>query len=271
MRRSLHPQSGLRNATVRSLVVSAADLLIAAGVALLAGVINSIAGGGSLILFPTLVALGLPVKDANVTNSVAQWPGYVGGMFGFREELTGQRSRIIRFGVVAVLGGLAGSIVLLTTPNKAFQVVVPILVLLASLLLAVQPLITRRVRREGEDGRRTDPWWLYAVLFLAAAYGGYFGGALGVILVGVLGSALHRLKLANALKTVLSTVTATVTVVIFGLFGPVHWLLVAVAAPASLVGGFLGARVATRIPTTPLRIFIVVFGVAVSIYLFLGI
>jgi uncharacterized membrane protein YfcA len=269
MRGSLHPRGALRNATVRSLIVSPVDLLIAAGVALLAGVINSIAGGGSLILFPTLVALGLPVKDANVTNSVAQWPGYVGGMFGFREELTGQRGRIIRFSVVAVLGGLAGSIVLLTTPNKAFQVVVPILVLLASLLLAVQPLITRRVRREGEDGRRNDPAWLYAVLFLAAAYGGYFGGALGVILVGVLGTALHRLKLANALKTVLSSVTATVTVVVFGFFGPVHWLVVAVAAPASLAGGFLGARVATRIPTTPLRIFIVVFGVAVSIYLFI--
>jgi uncharacterized membrane protein YfcA len=89
-----------------------------------------------------------------------------------------------------------------------------------------------------------------------------------VILVGVLGVALHRLKLANALKSALSAVTATVTVVIFGLFGPVYWGVVAVAAPASLIGGFLGARIATRIPTTPLRIFIVVFGIVVSIYLF---
>jgi uncharacterized membrane protein YfcA len=250
-------------------LVSAADLLVAAGVAFVAGVINSIAGGGSLILFPTLVALGLPTVAANVTNSVAQWPGYIGGIFGFREELTGQRGRILRFSVVAALGGLAGSVVLLTTPAKAFSFVVPILVLLASLLLAVQPLLTRRLRRDEAGGRTRDPAWVYVALFLAAAYGGYFGGALGVILVAVLGTALHRLKLANALKSVLSAVTASVTVVVFGLFGPVHWLVVAVAAPASLVGGFAGARVATRIPTTPLRVFIVVFGIAVSVYLFL--
>jgi uncharacterized membrane protein YfcA len=249
--------------------VSAVDLLITAGVAFLAGGINSIAGGGSLILFPTLVALGLPTVDANVTNSVAQWPGYLGGIFGFRGELGGQRPRIARFSVVAVLGGLVGSVLLLTTPSKAFDVVVPVLVLLASLLLAVQPLLTRRLRMADDAGGRPDPVWLYVALFLATVYGGYFGGALGVILVGVLGLALHRLKLANALKSVLSAVTATVTVVVFGLFGPVHWLVVAVAAPASLLGGFLGAKVATRIPATPLRVLIVLFGVAVSIYLFL--
>jgi uncharacterized membrane protein YfcA len=251
--------------------VSPADLLIAAGVAMAAGVINSIAGGGSLILFPTLVALGLGTVAANVTNSVAQWPGYLGGVAGFRAEYAGQRSRLLRFGLVAVLGGTAGSVLLLTTPSEAFDVVVPVLVLLASLLLAVQPILTARLRRE-EDGRpHRDPAWLYLALFFATLYGGYFGGALGVILVGVLGVALHRLKLANALKSALSAVSATVTLVVFGLFGPIHWGVVAVAAPASLVGGFLGARIATRIPTTPLRIFIVVFGVAVSVYLFLRI
>ena len=112
-----------------------------------AGVINSIAGGGSLILFPTLVALGLGTVAANVTNSVAQWPGYLGGVAGFRDEYGGQRGRLIRFGVVAVLGGTAGSVLLLTTPSEAFDVVVPVLVLLASLLLAVQPLLTRRLQR----------------------------------------------------------------------------------------------------------------------------
>ena len=249
--------------------MSALDLAIAAGVAFLAGGINSIAGGGSLILFPTLVALGLPTVDANVTNSVAQWPGYLGGVAGFRAEYVGQRSRLIRFGAVAVLGGTAGCVLLLTTPTAAFDVVVPILVLLASLLLAVQPFVTKRLRKAEEIGRTRDPVWVYVALFFATVYGGYFGGALGVILVGVLGLALHRLKLANALKSALSAITATVTLVIFGIFGPVHWVIVAVAAPASLLGGFLGARIATRIPTTPLRLLIVVFGVAVSIYLFL--
>jgi uncharacterized membrane protein YfcA len=248
--------------------VSTVDLLVAAGVALLAGGINSVAGGGSLILFPTLVALGLGTVAANVTNSVAQWPGYLGGVAGFRKQYVGQRPRLIRFGIVAVLGGTAGSALLLTTPSEAFDVVVPVLVLLASLLLAVQPLLTRNLQRTGDDGSRPDPVWLYLALFLATVYGGYFGGALGVILVGVLGVALHDLKLSNALKSVLAAVTATVSLLIFALFGPVDWLVVAVAAPASLVGGFLGARVATRIPATPLRILIVTFGVAVAIYLF---
>ncbi|TFV66002.1 sulfite exporter TauE/SafE family protein [Blastococcus sp. CT_GayMR20] len=249
--------------------MSAVDLLIAAGVALLAGGINSIAGGGSLILFPTLVALGLGTVPANVTNSVVQWPGYLGGVVGFRKEYEGQRARLIRFGAVALLGGTAGGVLLLTTPSEAFDVVVPVLVLLASLLLAIQPLLTRNLQRTGDDGARRDPAWLYLALFLATVYGGYFGGALGVILVGVLGVALHDLKLSNALKSALSAVTATISLLIFALFGPVDWLVVAVAAPASLVGGFLGARVAARIPTTPLRILIVTFGVAVSVYLFL--
>ena len=251
--------------------MSAVDLLIAAGVALLAGAINSIAGGGSLILFPVLVALGLGTVAANVTNSIAQWPGYIGGVLGFRDEYGGQRSRIIRFSLVAVLGGTVGSVLLLTTPSEAFDTVVPILVFLASLLLAVQPLITKRLKQAEDGGRTSDPVWLYLALFLATVYGGYFGGALGVILVGVLGVGLHRLKLANAVKSVISMVTATVTLVIFGIFGPVDWAVVAVCAPASLVGGFLGAKVATRIPTTPLRVLIVVFGVAVSIYLWFSV
>jgi uncharacterized protein len=258
----------LHGVTVGSPFVSALDLAIAAGVALVAGAINSVAGGGSLILFPTLVALGLGTVAANVTNSIAQWPGYLGGVLGFRSEYTGQRARLLRFGLVALLGGVTGSVLLLTTPTAAFDVVVPVLVLLASLLLAVQPLLTRRLKQAEDGGPRRDPGWLYVALFLATVYGGYFGGALGVILVGVLGVGLHRLKLANALKSALSAVTATVTVVVFGLFGPVDWQVVAVAAPASLLGGFLGARIATRIPATPLRVFIVVFGGAVSVYLF---
>jgi uncharacterized membrane protein YfcA len=251
--------------------VSAADLLIAAAVAFLAGGVNSIAGGGSLILFPTLVALGLGTVEANVTNSVAQWPGYLGGVAGFRPQYVGQSRRLLRLGTVAVLGGTTGSVLLLTTPSEAFDVVVPVLVLLASSLLAFQPLLTARLRRSGDDGAERDPHWLYVALFFATVYGGYFGGALGVILVGVLGLALQRLALANALKSALSAITATVTLVIFGIYGDVHWGVVAVAAPASLLGGFLGARIATRIPATALRVLIVGFGVAVSIYLFLRI
>src|SRR3712207_1619724 len=159
--------------TVGSAAVSAVDLLIAAGVALLAGGINSIAGGGSLILFPTLVGLGLGTVQANVTNSIAQWPGYVGGGLGLRPEYPGQRGRLVRFGVTAVLGGTAGSVLLLTTPSEAFDTVVPVLVFLASVLLAFQPVITRRLRSRGDGDRTGDPVWLYIALFLATVYGGY--------------------------------------------------------------------------------------------------
>ncbi len=249
--------------------MSVVDLLIAAGVALLAGGINSVAGGGSLILFPTLIALGLPTVAANVTNSVAQWPGYLGGVVGFRAFYRGQRTRLIGLSVVAVLGGTAGGILLLTTPSSAFDTVVPVLVLLASLLIGAQPLLARKLKANETDGERRDPVWLYVAIALACVYGGYFGGALGVILTAVLAVGLGRLKLANAIKSLLSLVTASTTVVVFGFFGPVDWLLVAVCAPASLLGGFLGARVASRIPSTPLRVFIVVFGVGVAVYLFL--
>ncbi|MEI4271875.1 sulfite exporter TauE/SafE family protein [Klenkia sp. LSe6-5] len=248
--------------------MSAPDLLVAAGVALLAGGINSVAGGGSLILFPTLVALGLPPVAANVTNSVAQWPGYLGSVVGFRPYYRGQRTRLVAMAVVAAVGGTAGSILLLTTPSSAFDTIVPVLVLLASLLIGLQPLIARRLRANETDGERRDPFWLYVVVLLACVYGGYFGGALGVILTAVLALGLGRLKLANALKSALSLVTASTTVVVFGIFGPVSWLLVAVCAPAALLGGYLGATVAGRVPSTPLRVFIVVFGVAVAVYLF---
>jgi uncharacterized membrane protein YfcA len=249
--------------------MSTVDLIIAAVVALLAGAINSIAGGGSLLLFPTLVALGMSTISANVTNSVVQWPGYIGGVLGFRPHYVGQRDRLIRFSGIAVLGGTAGSILLLTTPSSAFDIIVPGLVLIASLLLAVQPLVIRWLTATESGASGQDPLWLYVALFLATLYGGYFGGALGVILIGLLDLALRQLKLANALKSALSAVTATVTVVIFSLFGPVKWEIVAVAMPASLVGGFLGARVAASIPVNALRVFIVAFGVAVSLYLFL--
>ncbi|GAA1650713.1 sulfite exporter TauE/SafE family protein [Georgenia ruanii] len=248
--------------------MSTVDLLVVAAVALAAGAINSIAGGGSLILFPVLVALGMGPIAANVTNSIAQWPGYIGGVVGFRPEYAGQRGRLVRFGAVGAAGGAAGSVLLLTTPASAFDVIVPVLVLLASLLLAAQPLITRRLRGVERAGSSSDPAWLYAVLFLATVYGGYFGGALGVILVAVLGLGLRNLKLANALKSAISAVTATVTLLIFGIWGPVSWVVVAVAAPASLLGGILGAKVARWIPTAVLRVVIVTFGVLVSAYLF---
>lgn len=244
------------------------DAVLLAVAGLLGGGINSVAGGGSLIVFPAFLAAGYGTLAANVTNSLAQWPGYAGGVAGFRHELAGQRGRTVRLSVVAVLGAAVGCLVLLVAPSTAFDRVVPFLVLLASLLLLVQPRIARLVgppHPGARDGRA-----LYPVLFVAGAYGGYFGGALGVILIGVLALTVHdELRRINALKTLLSLTVSTVTVVAFGMFGPVHWTGVAVVAPATLVGGFLGARVARRLNDRVLRVFVVAFGVAVSVLLYL--
>lgn len=241
-------------------------LLVGAGVA--GGAVNSIAGGGSLIVFPALLATGYSTLVANVTNSVAGWPGYVGAVAGFRRELAGQRQRILALCGVAIAGSAIGCLALLAAPAGAFDVVVPFLVLLASLVLAVQPWIRRHIPPP-EPGRGDNRRVLYPVILLAAIYGGYFGGALGVILLGTLAMTVHdSLRRINAAKSALSLVVSTVTVLAFGLFGPVQWSAVAIIAPSSLVGGFLGARAARRIPDRPLRIFVVVFGVAVSAYLF---
>lgn len=245
------------------------DALLLAGAGLFAGGVNAIAGGGSLLLFPALVATGYGTLAANVTNSVALWPGYVGGVLGFRAELAGQRRRMIGLAVTAVLGGIGGCVLLLSTPESAFDAVVPFLVLAASLLLAVQPRVSKLVGPPSEDAR-ANAKVLYPAVGAAAVYGGYFGGALGVILLGVLALTVRdSLRRLNALKAVLSLVISTVTVVAFGLFGPVDWTAVAVIAPAALAGGFLGAKLARRLDDQVLRRAVVVFGILVSVLLFL--
>ncbi len=248
--------------------VTLADILLLTGAGLLGGAVNAVAGGGSLIVFPALLATGFGTVAANVTNSVAQWPGYLGSVLGFREEMAGQRGRLLALSLSAILGSAAGCVLLLTTPAAAFDAVVPVLVLLASLLLAVQPLIAKLISPPGEGGSSKRKA-VYLAVFLATIYGGYFGGALGVVLIGVLALTIKdSLRRLNALKSALSLVVASVTVVAFGIFGPVDWLAVAVIAPSTLIGGFLGAKVARRLNDTVLRASVVVFGTGVAIYLF---
>ncbi len=247
--------------------MSGADvaLIVAAGLA--CGAINSVAGGGSLILFPALIATGMGTLTANVTNSVASWPGYLGGAYGFREELASQRRRLPPLVITTLAGSTTGCVLLLVTPSSAFDAVVPVLVAAASLLLAVQPMVARRAG-EPRDGSRAHGRAQLAGIFLATIYGGYFGGALGVIVLGVLSLTVpETLRRLNGLKTGLSVVDASVSVVIFGLFGPVRWMAVVIAAPSTLVGGYLGARVARRIDEKVLRWCVVAFGLAVAIYL----
>lgn len=240
-------------------------LILVAGLA--CGAVNALAGGGSLILFPALVATGMGTLAANVTNSVSTWPGYVGSVGGFREELRRQRHRLRRLAVATVLGSAVGCALLLATPTAAFDAIVPVLVLLAAGLLAVQPAVARRVGAPVDHHRRTQRAQLVAIGF-AAIYGGYFGAALGVIFLGVLALTVDApLRELNGLKAGLSTIDATVSVVAFGLFGPVEWGAVAIAAPATLVGGYLGARAARRVPERVLRPAVIGFAVVVAIAL----
>ena len=244
-----------------------ASLLGVAG--LLAGAVNAVAGGGSLISFPALLAVGYPSVQANVTNTVALFPGYAGSVAGGTEELRGQGPRVRSLAVTSVVGAIGGAVLLLTTPSDVFRRVVPYLVLLACALLLLQPRLKGYVqRRTGDAGAAHGSLPLQVTVLLSSVYGAYFGAGLGVLLLGVLGVFLaEQLKQVNALKNVLSLVINSVALLAFGLFGPVAWSAVLVVAVASLVGGYAGARVASRIPAAVLRGGVVAYGVVVAVVL----
>ena len=247
---------------------AALAFLLVAG--LFAGAVNAVAGGGSLLVFPALLAVGFPPLAANVTNSVAQWPGYLGTVAGHRRELRGQRRRILLTSAVAVAGSALGAVLLLLLPAEVFNAVVPALVLLASAAMALQPWLRRRIGTP-ELGSPDRLLALLPAVFLGSVYGGYFGGALGVILIVTLSLFAHdRLVRLNGLKGMLSLVIASVTVVIFAVGAPVDWLAVAMLAPTTLIGGFLGANVARRLPEPALRWAVVLLGVGVGVWLLVG-
>jgi uncharacterized membrane protein YfcA len=236
---------------------------------LVAGGVNAVAGGGSLLVFPALLAVGFPPLAANVTNSVAQWPGYLGQVVGGQEELRGQRRRMLLTSAAGIAGSAVGCGLLLVLPDAVFDAIVPVLVLLASVMLALSPRIKRWIGTP-EPGAPDRLAALLPAVFVAAIYGGYFGGALGVILIATLSLCAHdRLVRLNALKGVLSLVIATVTVVIFAIGAPVDWTAVALLAPTTLIGGFLGAKLARRLPEPVLRWSVVILGLAVGVYLLL--
>ena len=248
--------------------MSAGTALLLAAAGFAAGSINAVAGGGSLVSFPALVASGLPPLAANVTNTVSVWPGYLGSAAAYRREVLDQRDRALRLVATAVAGGAVGSVILLTAPDAVFEAIVPLLILLGCALLAVQPRVSARVAARAAAGGRSRSVDLHVATFLAAVYGAYFGGGLGVILLGVLGIFLSdHLQRTNALKSALSLVINTVALLAFAVFAPVDWGSVAVVAPASLIGGYVGAGFARRLGATTLRWTVIGFGVVVAIWL----
>jgi uncharacterized membrane protein YfcA len=242
-----------------------AALLVVAGLA--AGTVNAIAGGGSLITFPALLATGLGAVPANVTNSVAVFPGYVASVVGSRADLPRTR-RLLALIPTAVVGTTVGCVLLLATPARAFEVVVPFLVLAAAGVLAFQTQLRQVVGhpRSMTEQRRTIS--LHAIVGIGAVYGGYFGAALGVMLVASLGLVLdENMARISAIKNAVSAVVGCVTVVAFAISGKVDWVDVLVLAPATIVGGYLGARIARRLPSPVLRGIIVAFGLIVGLIL----
>lgn len=249
--------------------MTAAEATLIAVAGFVAGAVNAVAGGGSLVSFPALVAIGLPTLAANVTNTVAVWPGYLGSTAAYRRELEDQRRPLAVLAATAMSGAVAGSVALLVAPAEVFDAVVPALILAGSLLLLVQPRVAAMVRQRAAArpgrGHRLE---LHTAVFCAGAYGAYFGGGLGVILLAVLGIFVPgHLQRTNALKTALSALINTVALIAFALFGPVHWAAVAVVAPAALSGGYAGGRLARTLSPTVLRLTVVGFGVIVAAWL----
>jgi uncharacterized membrane protein YfcA len=248
------------------MTIPAALLVALAGAA--CGLVNSVAGGGSLILFPTLLLVGLPPLTANVTNSVAAWPGYLGGVTAFRRELSGRRTMLTWLVGVTIVGATAGCILLLVTPTGAFDVVVPVLVLIATVMTALQPVVRRRLHPTPTATDHRPGWAALAAIFVATVYGGYFGGALGVIVLAVLGLTFNdTMRNLTASKTIVTLANSTVSVLIFGLFGPVRWEYVAVAAPTALAGGYVGGAIARRLDERMLRLLVVSLGAVVTVIL----
>ncbi len=242
--------------------------VVAGAAAFAAGGVNALAGGGTLISFPVLVALGVPPVAANVTNTVALCPGYLGGTWAQREAVAAQRDRLRRIVPAAMVGGLLGSLLLLVTSDDTFRNLIPVLLFLAALLLATQDRIRKALKIGGsvESADRTDPRWLVVPILVVSMYGGYFGAGLGIMLLGVLGVVIHdRLDRLNALKQMLSFVINVTAAVSFLWSGKVQWSLAAVMAVAALIGGNLGGRVAGIVKPKVLRTLVVSIGLVVSI------
>jgi uncharacterized membrane protein YfcA len=246
--------------------------LVAVGVAaILGGAVNALAGGGTLITFPVLLAIGIPAVAANVTNTVALCPGYLGGALAQFKDLSGEGRRLFGLGVMSGLGGIAGGVLLLKTGEETFRLLVPYLILLAGGLLAVEGPIHRwHEERVGRgQGQHVNVVWKLFPVFLTSIYGGYFGGGLSVIVLAVLGLVSHEsLTQVNARKQVISLCVNVAAAILFLFSGKVTWSATLVMAIGALAGGVLGGLAADRVRPSVLRWIVVAFAVATSIVYF---
>jgi len=235
--------------------------------AFVAGMINSIAGGGTLLTFPTLVWFGLDAKEANATSTVALWPGLIGGLWGFRRELETSRPLLLGLGITSLVGGAVGALLLIWTPSETFARLVPFLIFFATLLFMAQEPITRWLRLETTPDDRRRSWWTGAILFqfCAAIYGGYFGAGNGILMLSALGllgiSDIHR---ANGLKNFLGLTLNSIAVVAFTVSGLVSWPQALLMAGGAILGGYYGASLARRLGRTFVRRAVVCIGLTIG-------
>jgi uncharacterized membrane protein YfcA len=260
---------------------AAVEVFALFGVGVAAGTINAVVGSGTLITFPTLLAFGYPPVLANVTNNVGLVPGVLSGVHGYRAELLGQRDRVRRLGTASLCGGLLGAILLLVLPAAAFKAIVPVLICVALVMVVLQPRlaawVARRQRRGHESrsdlgdrrgAKAVGGPVLWVLVFCTGIYGGYFGAAQGVLLIGLLGVAFDdSLQRVNAVKNVLAAVVNGVAAVVFIAFSHVAWGAAALLAAGSILGGQLGAHVGRRLPPWGLRLVIVCVGCAALVKL----
>jgi uncharacterized membrane protein YfcA len=249
--------------------MSLGEVLAIAMAGLLAGAINTVVGSGTLITFPVLLAFGYAPVTANVSNTVGLVPGSLSGALGYRRELAGQRGRAVRLGAASVLGGITGAALLLVLPAAAFKAIVPAFIAIALLLVVAQPRVSALLaRRRPLDSERRGGVLTLLALYAVGIYGGYFGAAQGILLLGILGLALGQdLHRTNALKNVLAGLVNGVAGVFFIAAAHVEWGPAALIACGSIVGAQLGARYGRKLPPSALRGLIVVVGIAAIVRL----
>jgi uncharacterized membrane protein YfcA len=245
--------------------------LFFAGIA--AGAINSVAGGGTLVSFPSLVAFGEPEIVSNATNTAAMWPGSLSSAFGYLKDTPVQRGLLIMLAIPSLAGGLLGAVILVITPAETFKRVIPFLVLFATLLLASRDIISRRLRNDPATKEHvTTLGRIWGVLFqlFVATYGGYFGAGIGILMLGsfsIMG--LRNIHEMNAIKTPLATIINVTAFFFFALKGLVAWPLAILMAVGAIVGGYVGARSAKRVNPRLVHYVVVAIGLLVSGWFFL--
>jgi uncharacterized protein len=237
-------------------------MLLAAAVA--GGAINSVAGGGSFLTFPALLLAGIPAIPANATNNTAMWLGVVASARGYREEIRTYRRVIVPAIAVSLIGSVAGAVLLLHTPPKIFERMIPWLLLFATVVFAISPLITRTHKPKDVH----SPWQL-AAQFLVAIYGGYFGAGMGIMMLAILTfSALPNMNAMNGVKNLLSIMINGIAVVPFVIAGVIDWPVALGMAVFSMAGGYFGARFFRRVPSNVTRVIVLGIGACMSAYFF---